>query len=180
MRSPSSATMCTSTDDCFCHEHVRQTRGQKNWCAHAIRPSAVIASKSSSGSCGGLSALTAKKHLLQGVGAKPEPERLECDDLVGRDVPEVDVRAEVPDEPRLRGLRRSLPDEVMEADRVLDLVDEARAELTGRAVDARRPALAPLGDHLPGSRVELLADPLDPEVGSDVHLGVLRADLGKD
>ena len=44
MRSPSSATMCTSTDDCFCHEQVRQTRGQKNWCVHAISSSAVMAS----------------------------------------------------------------------------------------------------------------------------------------
>ena len=26
---PSSATMCTSTDDCFCHEHVRQSLSPK-------------------------------------------------------------------------------------------------------------------------------------------------------
>jgi hypothetical protein len=56
MRRPSSATMCTSTDDCFCHEHVRQTRGQKNWCVQEISSSAVMASKSRSGSCGGLGA----------------------------------------------------------------------------------------------------------------------------
>ena len=69
--------MCTSTDDCFCHEHVRQTRGQKNWCVQEISSSAVMASKSRSGSCGGLSARTAKQHLLQRVGAQAEAERLE-------------------------------------------------------------------------------------------------------
>src|SRR5687768_13210486 len=110
MRRPSSATMCTSTDDCFCHEHVRQTRGQKNWCVQEISSSAVMASKSRSGSCGWLSARTAKKHLLQRVGTQAEAERLEGDDLVGRDVPEVDLGTEVPHEPGLRRLRRRLPD----------------------------------------------------------------------
>ncbi len=69
--------MCTSTDDCFCHEQVRQTRGQKNWCVQEISSSAVMASKSRSGSCGGLSAGIAKEHLLQRVGAQAETERLE-------------------------------------------------------------------------------------------------------
>src|SRR5574340_623900 len=172
MRSPSPATMCTRTDDCFCHEHVRQTRGQNVWWAHAISSSAVMASKSRSGSRGGLSAgvatcasspcsrlapgrkegargrpgvTLAQEHLSQGVAAEPEPEGLERDDLLGRDVPEVHLGAEVRDEPRLRGLRRRLPDEVLEADGVLDLVHETRAELARGAVDARRAALATLG-----------------------------------
>src|SRR5512138_2662888 len=123
MRSPSSATMCTSTEDCFCHEQVRQTRGQKNWCVQAISSSAVMASKSRSGSCGRLCARIAKEHLLQRVGTHPETKRLERDELLGRNVPEVDLRPEVPDEPGLRRLRRRLPDEVVERDRVLDLVD---------------------------------------------------------
>ncbi len=63
---------------------------------------------------------------------------------------------------------------------MLDLVDEPGAELAGRAVDPRRAALAALGDDLPRARVELLAHPLHPEIGRDVHLGVLRADLGED
>src|SRR5262245_15119428 len=124
--------------------------------------SAVIASKSRSGSGGwlaGFCAGTAKEHLLQGVGAEPEPQRLERDHLVGRDVPEVDLGPEVADEPRLRALRRRLPDEVVEAQRVLDLVDEPGAELAGRAVDPGGAALAALRDHLPGARVELLAHP---------------------
>ena len=124
--------------------------------------------------------LNAKQHLLQRVGAQPEAERLERDDLVGRDVPEVDLGPEVPHEPGLRGLRRRLPDEVVERDRVLDLVDEPGAQLAGRAVDARGAALAALGDHLPRARVELLADPLHPQVRRDVDVGVLRADLGED
>jgi hypothetical protein len=36
--------MCTRTDDCFCQEHVRQSRGQKKPCAQEISSSAVIAS----------------------------------------------------------------------------------------------------------------------------------------
>src|SRR5262245_61131496 len=119
MRRPSSATMCTSTEDCFCHEHVRQRRGQKNEWAQEMNSSADIPSKSTSGSRGGLCAGTAKEHLLQRVGAQAEPERLQCDDLLGRDVPEVHLGAEVAHEPGLRRLRRRLPDEVVEAQRVL-------------------------------------------------------------
>ena len=62
-----------------------------------------------SGSCGGLDVRTAKEHLLQGVAAQAEPERLERDDLVGRDVPEVHLRAEVLDEPRLRAASSAPP-----------------------------------------------------------------------
>src|SRR6476646_7791858 len=139
--------------------------------------SAVMASKSRSGSCGWLCVATAKQHLLQRVGAEAESERLEGDNLVRRDVPEVHLGPEVADEPRLRGLRRRLPDEVVERDRVLDLVDEARPQLAGRAVDAGGPALAALGDDLPGSRLEFLADPLDPQVRGDVFFVLCRGDL---
>src|SRR5207342_2451076 len=111
----------------------------------------------------------AKKHLLQRVGAEAEAERLERDHLVGRDVAEVHLGPEVADEPGLRGLRRRLPDEVVEGDRVLDLVHEARTELTRRTVDACGAALATLGDDLPRAGVELLADPLDPQVRGDVY-----------
>ena len=41
------------------------------------------------------------------------------------------------------------------------------------------PALAALGDHLPGARRELLLDPLDPLVRREDDVGVLRADLGE-
>src|SRR5689334_22251713 len=106
-----------------------------------------------------------KEHLLQRVAAQAEPERLERDHFLGRDVAEVDLGPEVLDEPRLRLLRRRLPDQVVEVDRMLNLVDEAGAELAGRTVDPGGAALAALGDHLPGARVELLAHPLNPEVG---------------
>jgi len=63
---------------------------------------------------------------------------------------------------------------------VLDLVDEACAELATWAVNAGRSALTALGDDPPGARVELLLHPLHPQVGRDVDLGVLRSDLGED
>src|SRR5678816_3543522 len=110
--------------------------------------SAGIDSKSISGS-GSAGAVATEQHLLQRVAAQAEPQRLERDDLVGRDVPEVDVGPEVLHEPGLRALGRRLPDQVLEVERVVDLVDEAGAELARRAVDARGAALAALGDHLP-------------------------------
>src|SRR3990170_3261654 len=124
--------------------------------------------------------LLTEEHLLEGVGAEPETERLERDDLLGRDVAEVDLRAEVLDEPGLRALRRRLEDDVAELDRVDDLVDQPGAHLARRAIDACGTALTPFGDHLPGAGVELLPHPLDPLVGGEDDLGVLRADLAHD
>src|SRR5919204_1362813 len=156
MSSPSSATMCTSTDDCFCQEHVRQRRSPNSAYAQRRISSAVIDSKSSSGSGG---AVATEEHLLQRVGPQAEPQRLERDDLVGRDVPEVHARPELPDEPRLGALRGSLEDQILDRDLVDDLVDEAGAHLAGRPVDAGSAAFPPLRDHLPGAGPELLLDP---------------------
>src|SRR5262245_38468051 len=103
---PSSDAMCTSTDDCFCHEQVSTSLSSNSAADHSSRSSADMPSKSSSGSAGAL----AKEDLLQGVAAQPLPQGLERDDLVGRDVPEVDLGPEVLHEPRLRGLRRRLED----------------------------------------------------------------------
>src|SRR5215467_4366182 len=103
---PSSPTMCTSTDDCFCHEHDRQSWSPNSACAQRRTSSACIASVSGSCRLG-----VAKQDLLEGVAAQAEPQRLERDDFLRRDVPEVHVRAEVADEPGLRGLRRRLEDE---------------------------------------------------------------------
>src|SRR3989304_2403694 len=103
MSTPSSATMCTSTDDCFCQEQVRQSLSPNRSYAARISSSAVSVSISCSVSS---RLLGAKEHLLQRVRAKAEPQRLERDDLIGRDVAEVDVRAELLDEPGLPGLRR--------------------------------------------------------------------------
>src|SRR5487761_1868250 len=174
MSMPSSLTMCTSTDDCFCHEHVRQRLEPKRSYAQRRQSSAVIASTSGSWS------RLDTEHLLERVAAQPEAERLERDDFLRRDVPEVDARAEVADEPRLRRLRRRLPDEVVEVDLVRDLVDEAGAHVAVLAEDAGRPALARLGDHLPRAGVLLFLDPLDPLVRREHDLRVLRADLGED
>src|SRR5690348_14931064 len=99
--------MCTSTDDCFCHEQVRQSLSP--YSAYAQRSSSSAGIDSTSG---GSRLGVAKQHLLERVGAEPEAERLERDHLVRRDVAEVDLAAEVPDEPGLRLLVRRLPDQV--------------------------------------------------------------------
>src|SRR5215207_11140565 len=98
MSRPSSLTMCTRTLDCRCHEHVRHIAPPKRSYAQRRMSSADMSSSSDSGSGGAV----AKQHLLQGVAAEAEAERLERDHLVGRDVAEVDVGAEVLHEPRLR------------------------------------------------------------------------------
>src|SRR5438132_8961517 len=97
MPTSSSETMCTSTDDCFCQEQVRQSLSPNSPYAQRMTSSADMASI-----CSGLSrSALIEQDLLQGVAPEAEPERLERDHLVGRDVAKVHRRAELPDEPRL-------------------------------------------------------------------------------
>src|SRR5215471_15676502 len=169
--------MSSSTDSSFWKEQASETRaGNASRSAPRIS-GASIPSQSSSGSWG---RLATEQHLLERVAPEPESEGLQRDHLVGGDVPDVDVGAEVLDEPRLARLRRRLEDELGEGDLVDDLVDEACPHLSGRPVDAGGPAFAPLGHDLPGAGLELLLDPLDPLVGGVDDLRVLRADLGED
>ena len=122
-----------------------------------------------------------EQHLLQRVGAQPEPQRLERDHLVGRDVAEVDVGAELLHEPGLRGLRRRLEDQVVDVDLVRDLVDQPGAHLAGRPEDPGGAALAASVITFQAPGLELLACiHCDPLVGRELDLGVLRADLGED
>src|SRR5260221_1223736 len=115
--------MCTSTDDCFCHEQVRQSPSPNCSNAQTSRSSAEIVSL---GSC---RLGVAKQDLLQRVAAETEAKRLERDHLFRRDVPEVDLGPEVLDGTRLRGLRRRLPAEVVEIDQVRKLSPETGAHL---------------------------------------------------
>src|SRR3954453_14998278 len=173
--SPSSETMCTSTDDCFCQEHVRQSLSPYSAYAQRRTSSAPIDSTS-----GGSRLGVAKQHLLHRVAPQPQAERLERDHFLGRDVAEVHVRAELLHEPRLARLGRRLEDQLADLDLVDDLVDEAGAHLAGWAIDPGGAALAALGDHLPGAGLELFLDPLDPLVRRVDRLLVLRADFGED
>src|SRR4051812_30216591 len=111
--------MCTRTDDCFCQEHETQRRSPNSECAQRMISSADMASTSAGATLSG-SALT-EEGLVEGVGPQPEPERLERDHLVRRDVAEVHLRAEAAHEPGLRGLRRRLEDQVRDVDVVGDL-----------------------------------------------------------
>src|SRR5215831_5975383 len=138
--------MSSSTDSSFWNEQARETFPGKA-SRQKRRTSGGLIDSTSLGNC----RLAAKKHLLQRVAAQAEAQRLERDHLVGRDVAEVDGRPKLLDEPRLRRLRRRLEQKVVGRDLVDDLVDEPRAHLAGRPIDAGRPALAALGDHLPGS-----------------------------
>src|SRR5262249_42270326 len=127
----SSKSMSSSTDSSFWNEQASDTL-PGNVSRQKRRISGAVSDSTSLGNC----RLAAKEHLLHRVRPQAEAQRLQRDHLVRRDVAEVDVGAEVLDEPRLARLRRRLPDQVVEVDRVLDLVDEPSAELARRAVDA--------------------------------------------
>src|SRR5262245_18718939 len=74
----------------------------------------------------------------QGIGAQPLADGLDRDHVLGRDVAQVHVGAEVFDEPHLLGLPRSLENDAAGVDLHLDLVDEPRLDLSRRVVDADR------------------------------------------
>src|SRR5579884_323518 len=89
-------SMSSRTDSSFWKEQASATRPGKASSTNSTTRCAGHVS-TSAGSC----RLATEKHLLQGVAAQAEAQRLERDHLVGRDVAEVDIRAEVLDEPRL-------------------------------------------------------------------------------
>src|SRR5581483_557722 len=169
-------SMSSSTDSSFWKEQASAARPENVSRQNETTSSAVSASTSGGSRRSGV----AKEHLLQRVSAEAETQCLERDDLLRRDVSEVDFRPEVLHEPGLRLLGRRLPDEVVEVDRMLDLGDQAGPHVAVGAEDAGRSALARLGDHLPGPCVLLLADPFDPLVGREHDLGVLGADFRED
>src|SRR4029078_3409185 len=170
MSSWSSETMCTSTDDCFCHEHVRQSRSPNSWYAQRRTSSAGIVSTS-----GGCRLGVAKEHPLSRVRPQPKAKRLERDHFLGRDVAEVDPRPELLHEPGLARLGGRLEEQGRDVHLVRDLVHEAGAHLAGRPVDAGGAALAPLGDHLPGAGLELGLDPLHPLARGEHRLAVTKS-----
>src|SRR5215475_10136524 len=132
--------MSSSTDSSFWKEQASATRpGNSSRTSPTIRSAGQVST--SAGSC----RLATEQHLLEGVAAQPEAQRLERDHLVRRDVAEIDVRAEVLDEPGLALPRRRLPDQAFEGQGVLDLVDKARPQLAARPVDAGGASLAALG-----------------------------------
>src|SRR5215475_5160898 len=101
--------MSSRTDSSFWKEQASETRPGKASSSAPRISGASVDSQSSSGSWG---RLATEQHLPERVAPEPETERLERDHLVGRDVPDVDVGAEVLDEPGLARLGGGLEDEV--------------------------------------------------------------------
>src|SRR6266478_5729635 len=104
-------SMSSRTASSFWKEQASETR-PGNESTQKRRISWALIASTSLGNC----RLVAKKHLLQRVRAQAETERLERDHLIGRNVPEVDARPEMTDEPRLRRLRRRLEDQIGDRD----------------------------------------------------------------
>src|SRR5258707_5462376 len=147
--------MSSRTVSSFWKEQASATR-PGNSATTSSRPRCAGHVSTSAGSC----RLATEQHLLERVAAQPEAERLERDDLVGRDVAKVDRRAEALDEPRLRSLRRRLEDDVLDTDGVGDLTDQFSAHAARRVEDAGGAASPGLGDHFPRAGRELVAEPL--------------------
>src|SRR5690349_6814032 len=145
--------MSRTTDSSFWKEQASATRPGNSPSTYATTRSADQVS-TSAGSC----SFATEQHLLQRVAPQPETEGLERDHLVRRDVPEVDRRTEALDEPRLRCLRRRLEEDVLDADGLGDLTDQLGAHAAGRVEDAGGAAFPRLGDHLPRTGLELLAE----------------------
>src|SRR4051812_46582377 len=170
--------MSSSTDSSFWKEQASETVPGNSATQSATTSSALIASTvAASGSVNARAPI--EQHLLQRVAAQPEPERLERDDLVGRDVAEVDRRAELLHEPRLGGLVRRLEDDVGRADDVRDLADQLGTHAAVGVEDPGGASLAGLGDHLPGACLELLVQPARPVGDAVLDRRVLRPHLGE-
>ena len=108
---------------------------------------------------------TALFEALERVGAQAEPDRLEPEQRRGRDVAQVDVGADPPDEVALELRRRRLEEQPLRRDvAVEDLLDEAEAELAVGPADPRLAALARLQRDQEGPGLEVLVDALDPAV----------------
>src|SRR5262249_61934651 len=75
------------------------------------------------------------------VGAQALADSLHRDDVLGRDVAQVHVGAEVLDEPHLLWLARRLQDDAAGVDAHLDLVRQPRPDLARPVVDVDRPRL---------------------------------------
>src|SRR5262249_4476602 len=116
----------------------------------------------------------------QGVGTQALADGLDRDHVLGGDVAQVHVRAEVLDEPDLLRLARRLEDDAGGVDLHLDLVDQACFDLARRVVDADGSRLASLYDHLPSARGELALDLIDPTTRRHDLGASLAADRGKD
>src|SRR6476659_1476911 len=126
--------MSSSTLSSFWKEHASAT-----WPGNSRRQSATISSAviaSTVAGSGSVNVVAAKEHLLQRVAPQAEPQCLERDHFLGRDVAEVHRRSELLHEPRLRGLRRCLEDDVPRADGVRDLTDQLGAHAARRVEDA--------------------------------------------
>src|SRR4051812_47368118 len=104
--------MSSSTVSSFWKEQASATLPGK--CSRTKRStSSGLIPSTSGGSC---SVVADTEYLLQCVAAQSEAQRLERDDFLRWDVPEVDRRAELLHEPRLGGLGRRLEDDVRRAD----------------------------------------------------------------
>src|SRR5690348_15850800 len=94
-------SVSSKTNSSFWKEQASATRPGNSPSTYSTTRCADHVS-TSAGSC----RLATEQHLLQRVAVQTEAQRLERDHLVRRDVAEIDRRAELLDEPRLRALGR--------------------------------------------------------------------------
>ena len=116
----------------------------------------------------------------RGVGPEPETQRLHPHRLTRRHVRQVDLGADVVDEPGLLLLPGRLEQQPLGPDVVEERVDDVGADAAVRTVDPDGAALAALGDDPGGPGVEVGAGQRRPTPRRSACGRILGADLGDD
>src|SRR5712691_3976382 len=114
-----------------------------------------------------------------GVGPEPPAESLYTENLVGWDVAQVRLGADMLHEPGLLSLRRRLEDDARYGDLSNDRFHQLLPDLTGGRVEAHGAGFAAFRDHVRGSSRQVLSHSLRPFGGDNRGHRILRTHLGQ-
>ena len=120
------------------------------------------------------------KNCHGGIGAQPEPQRFNPERVTWGDIGQVDVAAEMPDEPRLLILSGSLEDDLMWFDDGKESVDHVGADPAIRVKDAHGAALTSFGQHPGSTGVNVGLSQVGPLVRCEHGLRIFRPHFGDD
>ena len=120
------------------------------------------------------------KNCHSGVGAQPEPQGLNPERVTRGDIGQVDIAAEMSDEPRLLILSGSLEHDLMRLNDGKEGIDHIGADTAIGMEDANGAALTPFRQYPRGTRVNIGLSQVCPLVRCEHGLRVFRPHLGDD
>jgi uncharacterized protein len=120
------------------------------------------------------------KYRHGGIGAQSESQRLQPECITGGNIGQVDVAAEMPDEPRLLVLSRCLEDDLMGLNNSEESIDHVGSDPAIGSEDTNGAALTPFRQHPRGPGIKVGLSEVRPLVGSEDRFGVFRPDFGDD